>query len=243
MFTESQEIILLLESLSNKRARVVIEHILANGFITTEQLEQQYGYKHPPRAACDVREAGIPLETYRVKNSEGRTIAAYRFGDLTKIREGRLEGRRTFPKTLKDELYLQSRGRCLICMGNFETRYLQIDHRIPYEVAEEPQGTVNTEHFMLVCGSCNRAKSWSCEHCSNWQEGKLPQVCLQCYWANPENYVHLALREIRRTDIFWNENEIQWYEKLKTSATKNQFSIPEYIKQVIVSYFDCPKGD
>ena len=76
----------LLEKISNKRARIVIEHILENGFITTEQLEKQYGYNHPPRAARDVRESGIPLETFRVKDSAGRIIAAYRFGDLNQVR-------------------------------------------------------------------------------------------------------------------------------------------------------------
>lgn len=64
----------LLDKISNKRARIVIEHILKHGLVTTEELEQQYGYKHPPRAARDVRESGIPLETFRVKNKEGRSI-------------------------------------------------------------------------------------------------------------------------------------------------------------------------
>ena len=66
MTTQPDDVIkairLLLEKISNKRARIVIEHILANGFVTTEQLEKQYGYNHPPRAARDVREAGIALE-------------------------------------------------------------------------------------------------------------------------------------------------------------------------------------
>lgn len=67
---EHKEIKRILRNISNKRARIVIEHILKNGFITTEQLEKQYGYNHPPRAARDVREAGIPLETFRVKTAK-----------------------------------------------------------------------------------------------------------------------------------------------------------------------------
>lgn len=94
-----------LNTVTNKRARIVIEHILAHGFVTTEELADLYGYKHPPRAARDVREQGIPLETIRVKSSTGRTIAAYQFGDLSKVRAGKLSGRRTFPKQLKEELY------------------------------------------------------------------------------------------------------------------------------------------
>ena len=46
----------LAESITNKRAKIVIDHILKHGFITTEDLEKTYGYNHPPRAARDVRE-------------------------------------------------------------------------------------------------------------------------------------------------------------------------------------------
>jgi hypothetical protein len=101
----------LIPSIKNKRARVVIEHILQHGYITTEQLEKDYGCNHPPRAARDVREVGIPLETFRVKSSDGRSIAAYRFGDLNKIRKGRLHGRIAFPKQFKKQLYELAHGK------------------------------------------------------------------------------------------------------------------------------------
>jgi hypothetical protein len=61
-------------SITNKRARIVIEHIMKHGFITTENLETTYGYNHPPRAARDVRESGIPLDTFKVKSKEGKSI-------------------------------------------------------------------------------------------------------------------------------------------------------------------------
>lgn len=223
----------LLGNITNKRARIVVEHILENGFVTTEQLEKQCGYNHPPRAARDVRELGIPLETFRVKDNEGRSIAAYRLGDMDNIQKGRLEGRQTFPKQFRDKLYAQSGGKCSICNGSFEQRYLQIDHRVPYEVAGDTQDGLNLQDFMLVCGSCNRAKSWSCEHRANWKHEKSSQVCLQRYWANPANHVHVAFREVRRIDILWDENEVAVYEKLKVSAAQNQFPIPEYVKKVI----------
>lgn len=232
----------LLENISNKRARVVIEHILENGFVTTEQLEKEYGYNHPPRAVRDVRELGIPIDTFRTKDSTGRTIAAYRFGDLNQVRKGRLSGREIFPKKFRDELYVISGGKCAICNGAFEQRYLQVDHRVPYEVAGNIEGNLNPDDFMLVCGTCNRAKSWSCEHCANWLSGKLVQVCSKCYWGNPENYVHVALKEIRRTDILWNENEVQVYEKLKKLAAQNESPIPEYVKKVITKHLRKQKN-
>ena len=50
------------KSVTAKRPRTVIEHILTYGYITTEELKEKYGYNHPPRAARDVREQGIPLD-------------------------------------------------------------------------------------------------------------------------------------------------------------------------------------
>ena len=77
----SEEFLDKLHSVTGKRAKIVIDHILKHGYITTEELESKYGYNHPPRAARDVREKGIPLETFHVTNSQGRAIAAYRYGD------------------------------------------------------------------------------------------------------------------------------------------------------------------
>src|SRR3972149_10286903 len=235
---QHKEIKRLLKQISNKRARIVIEHILAHGFVTTEELEKKYGYNHPPRAARDVREYGIPLETFRVKHTDGRSIAAYRFGDMTQIRMGRLQGRQTFPKQFKNALYEKQNGKCAICAGRFESRYLQVDHCVPYEVVGEIEGELNLENFMLLCGSCNRAKSWSCEHCENWINEKSPKVCLSCYWANPESYVHIALREIRRADIVWEKDEIQVYEKLKQQAEQNSSPLPEFVKKAVKKFVD-----
>ena len=128
----SKEFLKLIATITNKRAKIVINHIIKHGFITTRDLEVTYGYSHPPRAARDVREAGIPLETFNVKSSEGKTIAAYRFGDLNKIQHDKIRGRQVFSKGFKSQLYALCNGRCAICNGVFEERYLQIDHRIPY---------------------------------------------------------------------------------------------------------------
>ena len=83
-----------LKSVTAKRPKTVIDHILKHGSVTTEQLSDLYGYDHAPRAARDVRELGIPLETFRVESKSGRKIAAYRFGDPSKVRGGKLGGRK-----------------------------------------------------------------------------------------------------------------------------------------------------
>ena len=91
----------LLKSVVAKRPRTVINHILEHGQITTEDLKDIYGYNHPPRAIRDVREQGIPVTTFRVTGSDGRKIAAYKFGDPSEIRATQLSGRTAFSAKLK----------------------------------------------------------------------------------------------------------------------------------------------
>ncbi|MBX3082506.1 MAG: HNH endonuclease [Anaerolineae bacterium] len=234
-----QAILDLIRQLTNKRPRIVAEHILKHGSVTTEELETLYGYKHAPRAARDLREVGIPLETIRVKNADGKTIAAYRFGDVSTIRADRLAGRRSFPKKFKVALINQQGSLCAICRSPYESRYLQIDHRVPYEVIGDP---VTTERaiadYMLLCGACNRAKSWSCEHCPNWSEAKNPAICKTCYWATPETYLHVALRNIRRIEMVWDEDEIQLYTKLEEKARSRGEALPAYVKRIIKQHLE-----
>ncbi len=226
-----------LQSVTSKRARIVIDHILEHGYITTEELEKSYGYSYPPRAARDVREHGIPLETFRVRSSDGRSIAAYRFGIVADIRNGMLGGRKVFPKDLKENLCSKQEGKCAVCAGQFEQLYLQIDRRIPYEIAGDDDHLNRDIHdYLLLCAACNRAKSWSCEHCPNWRT-KSPKICAQCYWAYPQDYINIALREVRRTDILWGEGEIQIYNTLKESARKADFAVPDYVKQIVKEHF------
>jgi hypothetical protein len=221
-----------IQSITNKRAKVVIDHILKHGFITTEDLEKTYGYNHPPRAARDVKEAGVPLETFRLKSQSGRSIAAYKFGDISTIQANRVAGRILFSKEFKHALYEACGSRCQICNGKFEERYLQVDHRVPYEVSGDLADR-ELGHFMLLCGSCNRAKSWSCEHCANWKTLKKPSVCMECYWGSPENYNHIAMEQVRRLDLQWNGDEIKYYDALKLIADKNKIELPVFIKQIL----------
>ena len=86
---------------------------------------------------------------------------------------------------------------------------------------------------MLLCASCNRAKSWSCEHCENWLVEKKPGVCETCYWASPRDYQHIALRFIRRLEVVWEEMEIAEYEQLKQRAQNDQDTLPDFVKRVL----------
>jgi hypothetical protein len=222
------------QKITAKRPKTVIDHILAHGFITTEELKETYGYNHPPRAVRDVREHGISIETFKVTGSDGRKIAAYRFGDTTIQTYKKLSGRTALSKKLKDTLIEKYGCRCFIYLENVDERDLQVDHRIPYEVGGDGENIeLNPNDFMLLSGSANRAKSWFCEQCENWNNAKERTVCLSCYWAYPESYSHIAKREIRRIDLIWQENEVGTYEKLKAEADALGKEIPAFVKEIL----------
>jgi len=221
------------KAVTAKRAKTVIEHILKHGHITTEELKSTYGYDHPPRAARDVREQGIPLETFRIRDSQGKSIGAYRFGDPSKIRAGVLAGRKVFSKEFKELLIDRSGCRCDVCLTPYQARYLQVDHKVPYEVGGERAGEEAPDEFQLTCGSCNRAKSWSCEHCTNWTEKLDAKVCQRCYWASPESYKHVAMLPIRRIDIGWTGKETREYDRLARMAQQAGKSLQDFIKGIL----------
>lgn len=229
------------KAVTAKRPRTVINHIFKHGYITTQDLKDKYGYNHPPRAARDVREQGIPLETFRVEGSDGRSIGAYRFGDPKNARFSKLHGRTAFSKELKKALIEQDGARCSIYLEEFPKRELQIDHRIPFEVAgDDANGEEDPSAFMLLSGSANRAKSWSCEHCVNWKELKKNSICRRCYWAFPDDYDHVAMRPIRRMDILWRDEEVSVYDQLRQLTDALQKDMPAYVKEIIEVHV---KGD
>ena len=221
-----------LKAVTAKRARTVIDHILTHGHISTEDLKETYGYNHPPRAARDVRDLGIPLDTFKVTGSDGRRIGAYRFGDPDALRAGR-QGRRRWPPGFRDQMEARYGSRCGICGLVHDSNQMQIDHRIPFEVGGDAAGEPDVADFMLLCPSCNRAKSWSCEHCRNWTTDRLLEVCRNCYWASPDNYTHIALELIRRLDLVWQSEEVPDHERLAAWAAQAQRDLPDFVKEVL----------
>src|SRR2546426_8391201 len=57
----------LCQTVTAKRPRTVINHILKHGFITTQELKDKYGYNHPPRAHLDGR-GGRDLREAKAKD-------------------------------------------------------------------------------------------------------------------------------------------------------------------------------
>lgn len=231
-----KEFLDLLESVTAKRPRTVIQHILEHGFITSEELKDTYGYNHPPRAVRDVREYGIPLITYRVTGTNGRSIAAYKFGDPSDVKNSlsKAAGRTVLSKTLKQALIEKYGSKCFVYLETMDESVLQVDHRIPYEIGGE-HDEKDLDYYMLLSPSANRAKSWTCEHCENW-ERKDSSFCLRCFWAHPENYDHVAGKNERIVSLVFTGDEIEDYYKLINLSGEEKAQ--EVIKQIIHKYLE-----
>ena len=229
----AQKVLDLAAKVTAQRPKVVIDHIIAHGQITTEELKSQYGYNHPPRAACDVREQGIPLKTIRVRGSDGRSIGAYTFGNPDAIKAGRIGGRKAFSKKFKANLIAKLGQKCTLTGEFLDDRYLQVDHRIPYGVAgDDADNYGDLDSYMLLDASAQRAKSFSCENCENFKTLLDVEICKNCYWAYPENYTHVATKPKRMLALTWSgESEAADYDKLVKEANAANLSLLDYAKR------------
>lgn len=219
------------KKVTGKRARAVIDFIIKHGIITTEDLEKM-GYVHPPRAVRDVRENGIPIETTRVRGNNGKSIAAYKFGDSAKIEAFKLGGRSTFSKEFKSDLLKIQDGRCAICNEKYDEKYLQIDHRVPYQFSGD-KITLDPEDFMLLCAECNRKKDRATETgCSKTCfQTKDIKVIRSCFWASPENYTHICMEPIRRMELAWTGKAVSDYDLLTKLARKQKTTPQDIVKK------------
>ena len=118
---------------------------------------------------------------------------------------------------------------------------LQIDHRIPFEIAgDSGEADEGASAYQLVCPSANRAKSRTCENCPNWRK-KEAALCRTCYWAFPEDYEHVATREVRRLDLTWTGGETSEYDALQAEAGGKE-NLPEHVKRVLRAHLQNESG-
>lgn len=217
-----------------KRPKTVIDHILSHGSITTDELRTNYKYDHPPRAARDVREHGIAVITEMETAPDGRRFARYFLNEAGSAHYSKRAGRTALEKRLKAELIEMHGSKCFIYGETMEPRQLQVDHRVPYEVAGDAhEAQADARDFMLLSPSANRAKSWSCEHCDNWLLDQAVETCRGCYWAFPEDYSHVALIPQRRLDLLWLGGDVAAYEKAREAAFAAGVPLPEFVKATL----------
>jgi len=92
---------------------------------------------------------------------------------------------------------------------------------------------VDPTQVMLVCGSCNRSKSWTCEHCDNLTGPRDAEVCRTCYWGNPEDYSHISLRQMRRVDLVWDAEEIGDHDRMSRLTMEAGEGLADFIKRLL----------
>ncbi len=218
------------EAVTNKRARIVLDRIAKNGSITTEELKN-IGYEHPPRARMDALDLGFPIITTRVKNSAGKSIGAYSFDLSRPLDDISRTGRLLLPKREREAMLDKAGRKCQMCGA---THDLQVDHRVPYQVAGEALKE-SKEPYMVLCGSCNRRKSWTCEHCKNFTESRCVETCQSCYWANPEDHMHAAMKPIRRVDVVWEGEEARSFDEFRNRCRKDGKTVETGIKEIVRS--------
>ena len=214
----------------SSRASKALRAMLDKGSVTTNDLNE-LGYNHPPRAIGDVRDAGIPVVTERDRTPEGRPMARYRLGRASDIQGDRHGGRSVLPKSFKVDLLTRYGSADCITGAKLDPRVLQIDHRVPYRVAGDAGlAERDTAAYMLLDASSQRAKSWSCEHCPNYHEPlRDPDVCKTCFWAYPEDYRHIAMQQIRRTDVVWKGADVSVHDRLKRFADREGITMAELL--------------
>jgi hypothetical protein len=218
---------------SNRRAVAAIRLMLEKGFVTTDDLND-LGYNHPPRAIGDVRDAGIPVITgSSTSERSGRRMAVYTLGQAKDIVNGRIGGRSALPKAFKEKLIAHYGSRDCITGAVLPPQVLQMDHRVPFRVSGDAGlQDHDVRAYMLLDASSQRAKSWSCENCRNFQELLKSSVCGTCYWAFPEAYDHIAMEQLRRTEISWQGDDVQVHDRLKARAASMGLTVGELLKQI-----------
>lgn len=219
---------------SNKRGVAAVMAMLEKGYVTTDELND-LGYNHPPRAIGDVRDAGIPVITGTgTSEKSGRRMAVYRLGAASDIVGGRIGGRSALPKAFKDALMTKYGSRDCITGAVLPATVLQIDHRVPFRVAGDAGlSDHDVSAYMLLDASSQRAKSWSCEACDNFQRLLDPTICGRCYWASPENYDHIAMVQTRRADMVWQGAEVAKFDELRKIAEAKGIPTTDFIKKII----------
>lgn len=216
---------------ASKRAKIAIEHMVKHGSVSTDDLSD-YGYEHAPRVIADVREVGLPIVMKMTTSQKtGKRMATYRLADLSEATE--LAGRRVLPKVLRAALLATHGTRCAICGRDPGTQLLQVDHRVPFRVSGIEDVT-DEGAFMLLCASCQRRKSWSCENCQNWTKRDYA-VCAGCFWASPNDYTHAATIQERRVELVFTGEDVELHDVLVEASRAAGITIVAYVKRLLRS--------
>lgn len=217
------------------RSSKVLKAALDEGGITTEEI-LALGYKHAPRARQDAVDLGFPIETLPVKDSDGKRIAKYILLKEAEIR-AILKGRAIVPKAFKNKLVKDYGAADRITGLEVVPSALQVDHRVPFQVSgDDGLWAEDVNKFMLLTGSSQRKKSFSCERCPNFTKLKDAAICGTCYWAFPDtDYKHIAMRQVRQVELVWQDDEAVLFDRVKAKLASAGRTVEEALKTLLLA--------
>ena len=126
------------------RPKRVLEYLLKKGEVSTYQLGK-LGYDQPPRAAMDLKDIGVKLVTKSSKHPKtGNRMVIYMLDDDQSNTFA--PGRKAFPKNFKQEIIDRDDSKCILCDKLYSSRFLQIDHKIPFILGGEDE-ELNSDDF------------------------------------------------------------------------------------------------
>lgn len=224
----SDELRARIDAVTSPRARFVLNYIVDHGYVTADDI-QDAGYREHRRAVMDCRDLGFTIKNSRVRSPQGGTVGAWTLDLDAELGAGRA-GRRQYPRTFRLRLLERATGRCEMCGAPEADRNLQIDHRVPFEI-DPGSGELDPGEYQMLCGSCNRTKSWTCEtECPNWQARELG-VCRTCMWAEPNDYQHVATIPRRQVTITWVGEDVTAFDELRAAANAAGMDLPSFVRR------------
>jgi hypothetical protein len=159
-------------------------------------------------------------------------MAVYRFGTAEEIRLRKASGRRGFSKAFKNKLLDHYNPEDRFSRARLDPNALTIDHRVPYEVAGDADN-LDVADYMLIDAENQHKKRRACEKCPNTASDALdPAICGTCYWAYPENYLHHATEELRRTEVAWQGEDVAVHDRLDALAKERGESVAELLREL-----------
>lgn len=177
--------------------------MLQYGYIDSDMLRDSR-YNCHTKEISDLEATGITLE--RVPQKGGRKKYYLAPEKFKKKRESR---NNLLPEERK-RLWEIHNHCCVFCPPDLVTpKFLrQDDHKVPYHM-------VGNDHFKLygldamqpVCSSHNTQKNEHCRKCPNHHQNGDPNVCLRCYWGNPNDYDHIEMKPRRMLTVLATTEE------------------------------------
>ncbi len=219
-----------------QRARIVLNRILDHGDCSTEWLQEQ-GYDHAPRAAQDLKDAGVPLKSHKkdTNSKTGNRMSSYYLPDRkpSEVKAGRKQP----PKKFKKDLIKKYGQKDQFTGQETAGHELTMDHRTPYDVGGDPD-IFDVKDWMLLGASSQQRKKHACSNCENQKTIKDPAICRRCYWAYPEDFDHVAMENLRRIDVEFRGSDVDKYNQLEQYANRMELSIGDAIRFLISEFID-----